>query len=113
MIKLTLSLLAWNTAIFTDVLSKEIRSLDLKSLPLQRGLRYSSIANPDSLSVTILKTSEEGIYVLVTAALFYTGIIAGCNCADDPTAVDEINEYCEIIIRINRFTAESSITLIE
>jgi hypothetical protein len=111
--KLILSLQAWNTAIFSDVLNKEICSLDLKSLPLQQGLRFSSIANPDSLSVTILKTSEDDIYVLVTAALFYTGIIAGCNCADDPSPVDEINEYCEIEIRINKVTAESSITLIE
>jgi hypothetical protein len=113
MLKLTLSLQAWNTAIFSDVLSKEIRSLDLKSLPLQQGLRYSSIANSENLAVSILKASENGDSVLVNAGLFYTGIIAGCNCADDPTPVDEINEYCEIEIRINRVTAETSITLIE
>jgi hypothetical protein len=113
MIKLHLSLQAWNTTTFPDVLKMEIGSLNLESLPLQQGLRYSSIANPDSLSVSILKRSEDDDYVLAKAGLFYTGIVAGCNCADDPSTTDEINEYCEILIRINKITAEATIKLIE
>jgi len=113
MIKLLLSLQAWNTTAFPDVLKMEVCSLDFKSLPLQQGLRYSSIANPDSLSACILKISEDDDCVVATAGLFYTGIVAGCNCADDPSAADELNEYCEILIRINKITAESTITLIE
>lgn len=113
MIELTLSLNAWNTAAFTDVLKQEISSLGIQSLPLQQGLKYSSVALADNLSVSILKTSENDDSIIASACLFYTGIIPGCSCADDPTPIDENNEYCEISICINKHTAESTITLVE
>ena len=113
MIKLALSLRAWNTAAFTDVLKQEVSSLDTESLPLQQGLRHSSVAIADNITVSILKTSENDDSIFARAGLFYTGIISGCSCADDPTPVDENNEYCEISICINKITAESIITLVE
>ena len=113
MTELNLSLEAWNRADFPDVLKQEIASLAMMPLLLQRGLRYSSVALADKLSVSVLKTSEDNDYVLANAGLFYTGIIPGCSCADDPTPIDESNEYCEILIRINKITAESSITLVD
>lgn len=113
MIELTLSSRAWNTAAFDDVLKQEIASLDMMSLPLQQGLRYSSVALADKLSVSILKTSENDDSIFANASLFYTGIIPGCSCADDPTPIDESNEYCEILVCINKTTSESTITLVE
>lgn len=112
MIKLIQSLQAWQTTSFPEILKREICALDAESLPLQQGLKYSSIANADSLSVIILKAAEDDDSISVNAGLFYSGIIAGCNCADDPSPVDENNEYCEIIICINKITAETSITLV-
>jgi len=112
MIKLVSSLQTWNTPAFISNLKEEICSLDSSLLPLQQGLRYSSIANADSLSVSVLKTSEDEDHIFIKAGLFYTGIIAGCNCADDPTPVDENNEYCEVSISINKVTAEATINLV-
>ena len=51
--------------------------------------------------------------ILVKAGIFYTGIIAGCSCADDPTPLDEQNEYCELELNINKETAETTIVLLE
>lgn len=113
MIELKLSLQQWQTAAFTETLKQEICSLDVRLLPLQQGLRYSSFANADKLSVTVLKVSEENNTILVRVGLFYTGIIAGCNCADDPSPVDEINEYCEALFTIDKNSAETLITLAE
>jgi len=113
MIELILSSKAWNATAFPDVLKREIAALDMGSLPLQQGLRYSSVALADNLSVSILKTTENENSIYANAGLFYNGIIPGCSCADDPTPVDESNEYCEILICINKTTAESTITLIE
>ena len=113
MVILKLSLQAWNTAKFTETLKQEICSLAEKSLPLQQGLRYSSIANANGLSVAVLKVTEDNHHVKAIVGLFYTGIIAGCNCADDPSPVDEITEYCEAEFRINKTTAETAITLID
>ncbi len=113
MIKLTLSLQAWNTNTFNSVLKREICALDANSLPLQQGLKHSSFANDGNLSATILTAEDSNDSILVKAGLFYTGIIAGCNCADDPTPVDENNEYCEVLICINKKTAETTVSLID
>lgn len=112
MFKLSLSLQAWNTKDFNAILKKEICSLDPDYLPLQQGLSHSSYANGDNLSVSILKIENENNSLSVKAGLFYTGIIAGCNCADDPTPVDENNEYCEVLFSINKKTAETTVSLI-
>lgn len=113
MFKLPLSLQAWNTDVFNSVLKQEIGCLDASLLPLQQGLRYSSMANAENLSMIILKTSEDKNNVIITTGLFYTGVIAGCNCADDPTPVDENDEYCEVLLCINKFTALTTVTLID
>jgi hypothetical protein len=112
MFKLSLSLQAWNTEAFNAVLKEEICSLDADTLPLQQGLSSSSYANGNNLSITILKVENENNNIFVKAGLFYTGIIAGCNCADDPTPVDENNEYCEVLFCINKNTAETTVSLI-
>lgn len=113
MIHLPLSLLAWNSDSFKTVVKQELCSIDSGLLPLQEGLRYSSMANADSLSISILNIEDDSQQIIVKAGLFYTGIIAGCNCADDPTPVDENNEYCEVLFRINKLTAETIVTLID
>lgn len=113
MITLPTSLQAWNTDSFNTILKEEISTLDKNLLPLQQGLKHSSIANGETLTATILSTEDNNDCIIVKAGLFYTGIVAGCNCADDPTPVDEINEYCEVLFSINKQTAEASITLIE
>lgn len=113
MIRLPLSLAAWNTNNFTKVLKKEICSIDANLLPLQQGLRYSSIANGNNLYATVLKTEDNDENLLIKTGLFYTGVIAGCNCADDPSPIDENNEYCEVLFNINKKTAETVVTLID
>jgi len=39
----------------------------------------------------------------INIGVFYHSLIAGCNCADDPTPVDKINEYLtlNIVIPLN------------
>lgn len=109
---LTLSLEAWNTSAFNNVFITEICSLNEAALPLQQGLSNSSYAKADKLSATILNIDQSERNIIVKAGLFYTGVIAGCNCADDPTPENEINEYCEAIFRINKETAETTVSLV-
>ena len=60
----------------------------------------------------ILDQSEDGNLILVKAGIFYTGIIAGCSCADDPTPIAEQNEYCVLQFCIDKQTAETTVTLV-
>ena len=51
------------------------------------------------------------MFIRVKAGLAYNGIIAGCSCSDDPTPIDETNEYCEVLFSINKETAETTVEL--
>ena len=87
--------------------------MDAQQLPLQQGLSTGSVAMSDKLSAMIISVTEDAGFIRAKAGLFYTGIIAGCSCADDPTPVDEHPEYCEVQLDINRVTAETTIALSE
>jgi len=114
--KLTKSLKSWQskgfTKDFTRVFKQEVADLDQKHLPLQQGLSLSSYVSDDKISALINKTEENHSSIIVSAGIFYSGIIAGCSCSDDPTPLDTQNEYCELLFSINKSTAETSVCLI-
>jgi hypothetical protein len=112
MMRLPQALAAWQSTAFNAVLKDEIEHLDANLLPLQQGLTQSSHANADTLTVMIISHADQWDCIQVKAGLFYTGIIAGCSCADDPTPVDEINEYCEIQLNIDKLSGETTVTLL-
>ena len=113
MFYLNQTLLAWNTEAFNNALKKELCSIDSTLLPLQQGLTQSNYAIGENLSVTILSVESDKQYICVKAGLFYTGVISGCNCSDDPSTIDEINEYCNVLLRINKKTAKTVVALID
>lgn len=112
MIRLSQSLRAWGSPEFQDVLKKELEQLDAGQLPLQQGLTTSSHALAGEFSVMITRVSEMATVICVRAGIFYTGITAGCNCADDPTPVEGQSEYCEVQIDIDKLTAEAVVMLL-
>ena len=77
------------------------------------GLSTSSYALDGELNVLIIRVSDEENFIRAKVGIFYTGIIAGCSCADDPTPGEEQNEYCEVQFRINKMTAETTVALLE
>ena len=111
MIRLTRSTGAWGSNLFNDTLKAEIEQLDASQLPLQAGLAHSSYVSEEDFRVMIIDDRETANGIRVRAGIFYTGIIAGCNCSDDPTPVDTQTEYCEVQLDIDRETAETIITL--
>lgn len=112
-IRLNRSLAAWQTPAFDAIFKDEVQGLDPVLLPLQQGLLRSSHANVDKPPGVIILAVEDGPDRLrVRAGLSYTGIIAGCSCADDPTPVDEITEYCEVRFDIDKATAEAMVMLL-
>jgi hypothetical protein len=112
MIRLTKSLIAWGSRDFNDILKKEIEQMEAEQLPLQQGLSTGSYAIDDKLNVIIIGVSEEAGFIRAKAGIFYTGIIAGCSCADDPTPVNEESEYCVVQLDIDKLTAATTVTLL-
>jgi hypothetical protein len=104
---------AWNTPAFESVLKAEIEGLDGNLMPLQQGLARTSYAIPDGFSAIILNVTELDDVIRVKVGLSYRGIIPGCSCADDPTPIDELPEYCVVQFDIDRKTAEARVTLLD
>jgi hypothetical protein len=113
MIRLTKTINAWGTPGFEDTLKGEVEQLDADQLPLQQALSTSSHVTDSQRTVTIIRASDDEDLIHIKAGIFYSGIIAGCSCADDPTPIDEQNEYCVVQIEINKQTAEATITLLD
>lgn len=112
MIRFPKAMAAWNTPAFEECLKQEIAELDESHLPLQQGLTASSRVSNSPIQAMILHVAEESGGIRIKAGIFYKGVIAGCNCADDPSPIDEQNEHCVVQFLIDRLTAEASVTLL-
>lgn len=97
---------------FKDILKKEIEQLDITQLPLQQGLSTSSYVADSKINAIILSNTETEKHFIVKAGIFYSGIIAGCSCADDPTPVEEQTEYCEVQLTIDKLRADTTVELL-
>jgi hypothetical protein len=108
---LTRSAAAWNNPAFEATLVDELSALGphhpaLRHL-LQAGLTQTSAVAEAPLGIQVLGRSAAGGRIQVRLGIFYAGVIAGCNCADDPTPVDTITEHCEALIDIDPATGEA------
>ncbi len=110
--QLTASLDAWGTTAFETTLKHELEQMDVSLLPLQQALTQSSYTSGEKRSVRLIRVTDDVDAIHVKTGIFYTGIIPGCSCADDPTPMSEINEYCEVQFDIDKKSAETAIILL-
>lgn len=103
---------AWGTSEFESVFKHEIEQLDAGQLPLQQGLKTGSYALDGKHKAMVIGVSEAADAIHVKAGIFYSGILTGCACADDPTPVNQESEYCVVQMRIDKRTAETTVTLL-
>jgi len=111
-IQFTQAIDAWGSADFKPQLQAEIEQHNATQLPLQNCLTYSSVALDEGLKAMILNIEEQAHTITVKAAIFFKGVIAGCSCADDPTPVDTVDEYCELLFKIDKQSGCADVTLI-
>ena len=107
------ALSAWNTSTFNETLKHEIEQMNADSLPLQLGLSQGNYTNGANLGVIVMNVSDEVDFIRAKTGIFYTSIISGCSCADDPTPISELTEYCEVVFDIDKTTAETTVTLLQ
>lgn len=109
-IKLSDSLRAWDTAEFNHSFKREIQGLPSGTLPLQARGMQNGLVDDSDLSLTILQSVEAKEVLKIKAGVFFSEVIGGCSCGDEPAAE---NAYCEIWVCIHKNTAETSIFLAE
>ena len=106
MLKFPGALHSWTSDSFKQTLKSEIENLKTGSLPLQNGISQGGYIDDSKITATILSTSDDHSVIRAKAGIFFTEIVGGCNCNDDPV---EVNAYCEIIINIDKTTASANI----
>ena len=112
MITLQKTLQAWDTSHFNSAFKNEIIALDRQLLPLQKGLSFSSYVSKETISPVIISSSVNATHLLIKASIFYTGIIAGCSCSDDPSPQDTQQESCDLLFRIKLDNAATQVEII-
>jgi len=104
MTKLTNSLNSWGTEQFKQVLKQEIEALGNDVLPLNQATCQGGLADDSNISALINSITETDTQLLIKVGVFFNEIIAGCNCGDDPASE---NTYCELLVSINKSSAEA------
>ena len=113
MIKLSNTLNARYRKDLSRVFVNEVLQLTVDALPLQQALQKGSHALKDNMQIMITSIlNDRQDVVIITAGIFYSSLIAGCNCADDPTPVDLLSEFCEVQFSINTGNANTEIILL-
>jgi hypothetical protein len=98
------SLAAWQTPAFAATFCREVAQLGHGILPLQQVLAMGSHVVERPPQVMLLSSNSSPRHLEIRAGVFFSSVIAGCNCADDPTPQEENNEYGELLFRIDRHT---------
>jgi len=102
-----------DTPRFDEILKDELESLSVEQLPLQQCMRQCNHVLEQRPAVMILGTDDIDDERQIRIGVFFNGLIAGCSCADDPTPVEPITEYCELLLRMNKQTGYITINQAE
>jgi hypothetical protein len=98
----------WPTDTFTHTRKLEIEQLESGLLPLQQGVAQGGYVDDSLLAATVLNVSDDARAIHARVGIFFSEIVAGCSCGDEPMAT---HAYCELRFSIDKATAEADVTL--
>jgi hypothetical protein len=113
MIRLPAALAAWGGPDFKTALKRELEGLDPGALPLQQAVSTTSYALDERITAIVLATEAEPGVIRAKVGVFFSGLVPGCSCADDPTPIEPQNQSCELGLAIDRETAAVAVTVLE
>ena len=109
MTRLGNSLRAWNTDAFADTLKDDLLGLGAGVLPLGEAAAGGCIDESD-VGITVLGASDSAAEIHANVGVFFTEVIAGCSCGDEPSAS---NAYCELRVSIDKVTGLARFAVIQ
>ena len=105
-IRLTGALGDWRSKAFAQDLRRQILALEPGTLPLQLAASRGGVVT-GARDVTILHVRREGGLLLVRIGVFFTEVVGGCSCGDDPFTTDD---YCELYLRIDTASSRAEVS---
>jgi hypothetical protein len=86
---------------FAQTLKAELLS-KVNVLPLQKAVSQSGIVDAGNVGITVLHFDDLGDCLQVSIGVFFTEIVGGCSCGDEPFPA---NGYCEMELTLDKKTA--------
>ena len=82
-----------------EILSDQLRQLDIDFWQLLKDARYSGVFDESRLQITILDMHLENIRLNIKVGLFVSEAITPCPCAGEDIVYTEL--YCERTIKLD------------
>ena len=92
---------------------EELAGMSPDALPLQQGMAHGSVADGDGLSAMVIGKEIDADRIRIHAGLFFSSVVAGCACHNDPTPMGEEAEYCEALFEIERPAGTTRVSLMD
>lgn len=80
-------------------LAAYLQGLPPGTLPLQAGCTQGGLVDDHDVATTVLAVEQSSDRVVTRVGVFFTELVGGCNCHDDPLAV---NAYCMLQVTLDR-----------
>jgi hypothetical protein len=109
MVKLPETLRAWGTDRCAHLLKREILALKPGTLPLHLATKQGGMIQGGARDLTVLAVEDDGNSLLAHIGVFFTEVVGGCSCGDEPLTVDS---YCELKLRIDKRSAEADLEVV-
>lgn len=102
MFHLPRALSAWASPGFATTLASEIEALAADALPLDWATTQGGRVEAEPISVSLLQAEDAGASIQVRVAVFFTEIVGGCSCGDEPMGVPV---RCKLQLEISKADA--------
>ena len=77
---------------------------------MQPSAAQGGHVDDSTLAATVLRVTDDARTTHAHVGIFFTEIVADCNCGDEPMAT---HAYCEMRFSIDKATAEAEVTLMQ
>lgn len=104
------SLHAWPGATFAGALKAEIEALPAGSLPLDKATLTGWHIDDSHITASVLRVKDDAARIAADIGIFFTEIIAGCSCGDEPQSQ---SNYCELRVSIDKDSGNATFAVPE
>ena len=99
----------WETETFAATLKAQLEGLGTECLPLSEATAQGGLVDDRDISVMVLRSHEERHRICAQVGVFFSEIVGGCSCGDDPFVQ---TAYCELEVYIDKLTAEAGFAFV-
>jgi hypothetical protein len=89
-----------------QTLRRAILALPPESPLLKLAASHGGIIQDGVRDATVLRIARQGTSTTARVGIFFTEVVGGCSCGDEPFTADG---YCELLIRVQEGRSEAEV----